>query len=173
MPFLKTLDLLAAIKTRLAALTAPDGSPLFVQVEFFDTHQLRDAINRLAVAEGRLCFIVPSGETYTTDKRGGVVLFAQRIAEFDLLICDRDWADQGQAAVFGSAENLGVLAMKETVLDALIGNDLGLPAYVCLVPTQGDFIQVSLDQAKDSPGRECWVQSFSTLAGETRVGRAS
>jgi hypothetical protein len=173
MSFISTLQLLTALKPVLAGIPHPappvdaPGEKLFARVEFWDSQLLAEAIKNLAVAKQRVCFIVPEGEDYETVREGQSVI-VYRSLSFNLLIADRAWTKDGYGAAFGGPNNLGVLAMKDLVCAALLGEaTLGLP-HAALAPTGGNFIEASAQDVKDAPGRECYVLSWATPAGDHR-----
>jgi hypothetical protein len=174
MPFITTLSLLAALKTALEALPHPDpvkalaGEKLFERVEFHENKNLREALNDMIIVKQRVCVIVPAGDAYE-NLREGRSTRSIRTSSLDLLIADRAWTKGGHEAVFGGDNNIGVLRMKDLVVDALVANcQLGL-AYVVLTPTAGAQIEVVDEKVKDTPGRECYVLSYETPAGEATI----
>ncbi|QYM80287.1 hypothetical protein K0B96_06640 [Horticoccus luteus] len=168
MPFLATTDLLNAVKTALASIGLPGGQPeekLFERVEFHENKRLKEALTQLVVTEQRVAIIVPGGHAFTNVKEGRTIRSMRR-STFDILIADRDWADNGQQAVFGGPDAIGVLTMGDLVVDHFAQNpQLGL-AYVALQVEDGASITLADDEVKDSPGRECFVLAYSTPSGE-------
>jgi len=174
MPYVDTLRLLGAVKTALEALPHPDpvqaadGVKLFERVDFHENKKLREALRDLTIIKQRVAIIVPGGESFQNIKEGRTIR-SVRACTFDLLIADRAWTKGGHEAVFGGDKNIGVLAMKDQVLNAFIENSqLGLP-YVVLQPQDGAEIEIADDQVKDVPGRECYVLNYSTPAGEAVI----
>jgi hypothetical protein len=169
MSYLTTTQLLTALKTFLADIQAQLGEetvPLFERVEFFDAPETGTAIRELLITKQRVCFIVPSGDDYETTRTGDVVV-SECTQEFDLIFADRSWV-KGNAAVFGGPTNLGVVPMKDIVRAELVGQTLGLDG-VALVPVGGSFATLADDKAKDVPGRESYVMTWRTWAGDARV----
>lgn len=175
MPFIATLDLLAAVKTALEAIPHPDavlaaaGEKLFERVDFHENKKLREVLRDQLILKQRVAIIVPEGESYenTLQARNATSV---RTLQFALLIADRAWTRGGHDAVFGGATNLGVLAMKDLVVAALADNaQLGLGVGVLLQPQQGNEIELADDEVKDTPGRECYVLSYATWAGMTTL----
>jgi hypothetical protein len=174
MPFITTLSLLSALKAALEALPHPDaakalaGEKLFERVEFHENKNLREALNDMVIVKQRVCVIVPAGEGYENLKEGRSIR-SIRTSSLDILIADRAWTKGGHEAVFGGENNIGVLSMKDQVVNALVANNqLGL-AYVSLVPTGGAQIEVVDEKVKDTAGRECYVLSYETPAGEATI----
>jgi hypothetical protein len=173
--YIPTLDILAALKAKLEAIQIPAGlpagvgtGPLFQRVEYYDNENLADALSKLIIIKQRVCFIVPMSDHYENDLSGGAFLHSRRLTEIVLLIADSSFTKGGQDAVFGGEKNIGVVRMKDLVVEELVGTTLGLPG-VALAPADGNFITVSDEKAKDKPGRECWVQPFETWAGDARI----
>ena len=167
MSFVRTLDLLAAVKAQLESLPHPDreGEKLFEKVDFHENQKLREALSDLVIIKQRVAIIVPNGETYETFKEGRTRRHV-RTASFDLLLADRAWTKGGHEAVFGGLKNVGVLLMKDLVIEHFIAHpQLGLP-WVALEPVEAALIEIADADVKDSPGRECYVINYATPAGE-------
>ena len=174
MPFVATITLLNALKTALEALPHTDadkalaGEKLFERVDFHENKKLREALSDLVIVKQRVAIIVPGGESFQNERQGRTVL-SKRSTSFDLLIADRAWTKGGHEAVFGGANNIGVLRMAEAVVNALVAApQLGLP-YVVLQPQDGAQIEIADSELKDSPGRECYVLNYTTPAGEETI----
>lgn len=171
MPFIKTLAILTALKAELEQIPLPNGAPgekLFERVDFHENKKLREALVDLVIVKQRVCIIVPSGDSYENIREARTTrsLMTQ---SFDLLIADRSYTKGGHEAVFGGAKNLGVIQMKDEVRDWFLAHpQLGL-AFVCLTPEEGAHIEIADSDAKDSPGRECFVLHYSTPAGEAML----
>jgi hypothetical protein len=175
MPFISTLALLAAVKTALEAIPHPDtalaaaGEKLFERVDFHENKKLREVLRDQLILKQRVAIIVPEGDSYENIPQARNAT-SVRTAQFALLIADRAWTRGGHDAVFGGTANLGVLAMKDQVVEALAANpQLGLGVGVLLQPQQGNEIELADDEVKDSPGRECYVLSYATWAGMTTL----
>lgn len=173
---LATLDLCAALKTFLAAIDHPtlSGEKLFEDVEFYPEKNLADALQQLVIAKQRICLIVPSGDHHTQAKEGRGVRTTVW-ANLDLVIADRAYLQKGQEAVFGGAKNVGVLAMKDLVMKALGANpQLTIPSaptvaglrWCALYPTAGAIIALSDAEERKAPGRQAFVLSYQTPAGQ-------
>ncbi len=171
MSFVKTLDILTKLQTALAALPLPGtitGEKLFERVDFHENKKLREALTDLIIVKQRVAIIVPGGDIYVNTREGRTVR-STRTSTFDLLIADRAWTKGGHEAVFGGPKNVGVITMKDLVVDHFAENpQLGLP-WVVLTPEQAAQIEISDSDAKDSPGRECYVLNYSTPAGERTI----
>ncbi|MES2692786.1 MAG: hypothetical protein V4773_04880 [Verrucomicrobiota bacterium] len=168
MTFIPTLSILSALKTELESIALPGGAPgekLFERVDFHENKKLREALADLIIVKQRVCIVVPGGDSYENFREGRTTR-SVLTQTFDLLIADRAWAKGGHEAVFGGARNLGVIRMKDTVRDHFVTRpQLGLP-HVVLIPQEGAHIEIADSDAKDSPGRECFVLHYATPAGE-------
>ena len=176
MSFIKTVPLLTAIKTYLEALTvaSDDATLLFEEVVLFHTPEMGSAIKRLLLSQTRICLIVPSGDDYQSTVTAGYVHTTAEL-ELELIFADRVWSTtQNTSALFGGGSNIGVVPMKDRVVESLTGADIGIPGVV-LAPLAGSFVTVKDDQdpkLKDSPGRESYMSSWSTWAGEYSASTA-
>lgn len=169
MSHIATLDLLTALKAFIAGITveiAGEPAPLFERVELFDALETGTALRELLITKQRVCFIVPSGDDYENQRTGDVVT-STLIQEFDLIFADRVWT-KGTAGVFGGPTNIGTIPMKDLVRERLIGQALGFDG-VALIPISGSFATIADDKAKDVPGRESYLMTWQTWAGEARV----
>lgn len=170
MSFIKTVPLLQAVKARLEAMTVADGDPtlLFDDVELYHTPEMGSAIKRLILSTSKICLIVPSGDDYESTGAADYVHTTATL-EFDLLFADRVYSTtKNTAAIFGGASNVGVVPMKDRVLELLHGAAVGLTGVV-LTPLAGSFVTVKDDQdpkLKDTPGRESYIATWTTWAGE-------
>ena len=170
MPYIPPLTILAAAKAELALIPHPtlSGEKLFERVEFHENKKLREALSDLVIIKQRVAILVPSGVRYANAKEGRTIRSEQFFA-FDVLLADRAWTKGGHEAVFGGANNVGVLKMHELVVDYFTTHaQLGLP-YVVLEPQEGAQIELADPEVKDSPGRECFVLNYETHAGEKTI----
>ncbi len=177
MSFLKTVPLLQAIQTFLASLTAADDDAtlLFEEVVLFHTPEMGSAIKRLILSQSRICVIVPSGDDYQSTVTAGYVHTTAEL-ELELIFADRVYSTvKNLDALFGGDRNIGVVPMKDRVVELLSGADIGIPGAV-LAPLTGSFVTVKDDQdpkLKDTPGRESYMSSWSTYAGEQSASTAA
>jgi hypothetical protein len=169
--FVKTTDILTAMKAGLESLALPGtttGEKLFERVDYHENKRLRQALQDLVIIKQRVAILVPGGDQYDNVREGRSIRSA-RTSTFDLLLADRAWTKGGHEAVFGGPNNVGVLTMKDLVVDYFVANpQLGLP-WVTLTPIEGAQIEIADDQVKDSPGRECYVLHYGTPAGEQTI----
>ena len=171
MSFVTTVSILTRLKTQLESLPLPGtttGEKLFERVDFHENKKLREALADLVIIKQRVAIIVPGGDRYENFREGRTIR-SKRNSSFDLLIADRAWTKGGHEAVFGGARNVGVLVMKDLVVDHFVANpQLGLP-WVVLSPIDGAQIEIADPDVKDSPGRECYVMAYETPAGEAMI----
>lgn len=168
MSFVRTIEILGKLQAHLQAIPLPGGAEgelLFERVDFHENKKLREALADLVIIKQRVCIIVPGGDSYE-NRREGRTVRSSCTQTFDLLIADRAWTRGGHEAVFGGLRNVGVLVMKDVVRDYFVAHpQLELP-WVVLTPQEGAHIEIADSDAKDSPGRECFVLNYSTPAGE-------
>lgn len=177
MPFIPTVTILTALKALIASITVADddATKLFDAVELFHTPEMGSAIKRLLITQSRICIIVPSGDDYESIAAGDYVQTTAKL-EFDLLIADRVYSTfKNTGAIFGGDSNQGVVPMKDRVLAKIHGHALGLTG-VALVPLAGSFATVKDDadpKLKDTPGRETYISTWTTWAGEASASTGS
>lgn len=172
--FVHTLDLLAALKTRLEAIQLPNtfsavtGYPkLFETVVIWAVQDLVKALQGSFTYDDRVCIIVPGGDTHD-HARKGAVLSVHRDTEVHLLFADRNYGKENLALVGEAGETPGVLFIKDLVIDQLTGEKLGFQ-NIALSPTSGDPMTLSNKEQENASGRDCWAQSFTTNAGIMQV----
>ncbi len=169
MPLVPSSTLLAALKDKLGAIKIDDtpeqDEPLFENVALYANKKLGSAISDLFVFKQRVCFIVPTGvkHVHTLD---GIYVSSLRWLLVDLLMSDRSYFQAAQKAVEGADKNIGTLAMGERVEGALTGVEL--TAWGPAVFDEGAPQEISNEQQKLAPGRECWIQSLMIPAGDSR-----
>jgi hypothetical protein len=168
---LKTMDLCAALKTALAAINHPTlaGQKLFEVVEYHEDTNLGEALQQLIITKKRVCIIVPQGDRYQTERPGRTIV-STRTTSLDLVIADQAYTRGANDAAFGGANNLGVLRMKEIVLEALAASpQLGGLPWCALYPTEGAMLEISASDEKSAPGRQAWVQNYETPSGQIQM----
>lgn len=166
MPFVPTLSILGALQAQLLSIPHPTlpGEKLFEAVIMHENKRLAEALRDLTVIKQRVAMIVPGGDLYENLREGRGVR-SERTSSFDLLLADRSWTKGGHEAVVGGANNIGVIRMKDLVVQHFVANcQLGLPEVV-LTPTEAAHITLADDDVKDTPGRECFVVAYETPAG--------
>lgn len=169
MPLVPASILLAALKEKLGAIKIDDtpgnDEPLFDTVAVYANKKLGAALNDLFIFKQRVCLVVPTGvrHVHTLD---GIYVTSLRWLEVALLISDRAYFQAAQSAVEGADKNIGTLAMGERVEAALAGVDL--TTWGPAVFDDGAPQEITRDEAKSAPGRECWIQSLLIPAGDSR-----
>ncbi len=171
--FVKTLDIMSALKAALLALQLPsafaaaqDYPAAFTTVAIYGSESLLKALEDLLVQDDRVCFIIPAGD-HDTPVREGTNLSVTRISDFVLLIADRNFGRESEALLGSTAPddtNPGVILLKDLVAENLTGAGLGLP-YVMLAPTDGQSLHLTDKEKKEASGRDCWALTFQTHAG--------
>ena len=177
MAFIKTVPLLEAVKAQMEAMTIADENPekLLEEVVLFHTPEMGSAIKRLVISKNRIGLIVPSGDDFVSQ---GSADYVQTTAthEFEIILADRVWSTiKNTGALFGDANNVGVVPMKDRVIEKLFGASLEIPGVV-LTPIAGSFVTVKDDKDpkhKDTPGRESYMSTWSTWAGEQSASTGS
>lgn len=174
MSYVSTTALLAAVKAALEALALdpthdPQGAKLFDAVAYYNLREPAKALNDLFLTqEQRVCFIVAGGDGYANNGgRDPVSVTSHRTTDFELMLCDRVWEKQDPAGVLGGDDNIGVLSLKDRSVEALQGKSLGISGVV-LLPQEGGLVDL-FDPRGNEQGRTCWVQSFNTYAGRTKL----
>jgi hypothetical protein len=169
MPLVPASTLLEALKARLAAIkiddTTGNDEPLFEMVATYANKKLGAALSDLFIFKQRVCLIVPIGVKHV-HSLDGVYVTSLRWLHVDLLMSDRAYFQAAQKAIEGADKNIGTLAMGERVEAALTGVDL--TAWGPAVFDDGAPLEISNEQAKTAPGRECWIQSLALPAGDSR-----
>lgn len=192
MPFLATNDLLAAWIAALALVQAPtylllqSGDAFSLQsgdtlaatelmftgdgIQSYSARSLPDALKDTLTFEDRVCFLVPVQEEYVNEIKGPATVTI-RHTEILMLLADRDYGLRENALVGGDG-TLGVLAMKDIIMDQFTGSNL-IFNRVRLYPVTGESFLTSDATRSDTRGREGWSILWRTEAGrmETRLER--
>lgn len=173
--FVKTLDLVIALKAAIAALQLPntysaiEGYPAAFQVvEVYRSQNLVKALEDMIIQDDRVCFIIPGGDTHDHEKLGNV-LQVKRDTEIHLLFADRNYGKENLALVGEANVSPGVMVLKDILVDGLVGAQLNFNNVV-LAPTSGEPFHLTDREREDVTGRDCWAQSFTTYAGAARIG---
>lgn len=179
MEFTDTRTLLKALADAAAGLQwTPDETPVnvFEVVAFYDAPRLAEALTDLLEFKKTVCLIIPVADRHENTRTGNI-LRVKRDMEIDIIISDRDRYAKGKPAYFGMKEvggswdlitdRLGVIGMKDLLVDFLTGNKLGLTGGVLLEPLSGVPLRVAASE--DDAGRDAWIQTFTTSAGEKRL----
>lgn len=168
MSFIPTLELLAKVKTRLAALNSAPATLLFEKVEFYAHSDLVAALEDLRIFKQRVCLIVPSADSYES-QNSGTEIQTEADREFVLLFADRDYGRR-QDASSGDAQRVGVIGMKDIIEGDLLGANLDYnPRLLRLRPVAGEPVLLTSAEKDRVSGREAWAQTWRYCAGrETR-----
>jgi hypothetical protein len=169
MPFINTLDIIKAMQTALTALQLPGaysavaGYPnAFQSTGLYPNADFIQALEDLYNYDDRVCLIVPAGDTHD-DSTQGTNLFSRRTTSIQLLIGDQDFS-KSQAQTFGGPSAVGVVALKDLVINSLFGSNLGISG-IALTPENGEPLHISFKEKQQAPDRDCWQQTFKTPAG--------
>ncbi len=178
--FIKTIDILNAWVKALQNITLPDqAQPMFTDVGIFANKNLTEAMKVTFSYDDRVCFLVPTAEEYENIREGELYI-TKRITEITMLFSDRDYSLRTNALT-GSDGTVGVLAMKEQILQTFLGQNLGIPG-VRLEPHNSEAFLIADAQGVSGgdrrgkiKGREGWAIQWRTDAGRqgTRTNRFS
>ena len=168
--FIPTIDIMAALKTFLAAivLTPAEGETpevkLFDKVEFYTMPNLVKALEDLRIFKQRVCLIVPSGDEFDNEVEGRQ-LTSDADYEFVLLMADRDYGRRQDAST-GDDKRPGVIRIKDIVIKELLGENLGFaPRRLNFRPIDGGPVLLSEKQREEASGREAWQITWQCDAG--------
>lgn len=173
MSYKATVDVIEALQSRLASLrlepeNAGNQDKLFQRVAAYGANRLAAAMKAVFASEQRVCFIVPGGDKYS-GVRDRNVLFSQRSTRLALLIADRAFDQDKNAALIGGPGALGILAMKDRVIADLTTNAFAGPD-LAFEPAEGESLMIeNSDKAAGNLGRECWLQWLGVYAGSARI----
>jgi hypothetical protein len=172
MSFLATMTLLNAIKAALLPLKGSLNAvevDLFEKVALFGSEEFDRAMKEELVFKKRVAFVIPSGDRFETQIVGDVII-VRMFSSVDVMVGDLNYGIKSSAAMMGGTKNVGVVSMKDATLAALGGQSLGLPGGVALAPTGSDVL-AGPKAENGEPGRQVWVLTFETFAGDLRVSR--
>lgn len=187
MSLVRTRDILLALQAKLEGLTftaenlphLPDlaGEPVFQEVGIYSRPNLTAALADLLAFEDRFCAVVPIGDEHEfLSKAEGVraINTVRRHSAFTLLISDRDFGSRQEAFAGDEEDSPGVIGLKDIVVDALTGQDLG-HSELKFLPEEGApfFVADTIREGQaldDLSGRDAWQQTFLTPAGTYRPG---
>lgn len=175
MSFQSTTSIIEALKSGLTGLRFPNdavaygalaGELMFQQVDVYDVPQVELAVRDLLNFKNRIALIFPRGERFEHVGGNGGLKITQT-GEYLVVICDRDYAP-GKSAFFGGPGQPGVLAMKEIVLAAAIGESLGIPGSV-VVPVDGESVRIAESAQALAKGREGYRIFFDITMGSVAL----
>jgi hypothetical protein len=171
--FIKTADILDALKTKLAALqlppaysSVPDYPALFQDVVVWADENLLAALEAMFVYSSRVCIIVPGGDDHKSERRGDV-LHVTRTSDVHLLIADRNFGQKNLGLIGQAGKNPGIIAMKDLVVEQITGPSINL-SNVVFAPASGEQLHIT-SKERENESRDCWAQTFTTYAGAAKV----
>lgn len=168
MSFRTTIEIMDALKERIAALTKPNSTEaLFEKVDFYKSSDIGRAFSDLYFTENRVCLIVPVNFRHT-NQRDRLLLMSERYLTVDLLLADRSFEKGAQPAVTGDSETIGVVRMAEIIIDDFFDNPLALDD-VAVEPDEGAPLLLTKDEVPNDPGRASWIQTLNLRSGMRRA----
>ena len=158
-----------ALDKLVADLQAIEWTPLsgpvqsaFNKVSLFDMSNLAVALRELMTFVGRVCFVVHDSERFENSRPGsGRELRTRQTRSITLLISDKQIANR-QIALFGDATNPGALALKDLVLDSIVG--LLVPG-VFVQPEHGEQMILSEKARAELTGRVAFALGLQIVGG--------
>ena len=173
MAFVYTTTLVERLRTRLESLklepTAQNNQEKLIQrVGAFGANRMAAAMKATFASEQRVVFIVPGGDNHA-NTRERLMLRSVRTTSFALLIADQAHDAKHEAALLGGANALGILTMKDRIIDNLFDEPF-TEADLVFAPGDGEplIIQDS-DRPANNLGRECYLLWLHAYAGERRA----
>ena len=191
MAFIHTNDILSAWVSALSALTTPDSlqledgdgleleeggalacgdEPFFQDVRVYSNQDVAEALKRTLAYDDRVCFLVPSHDAHTSEKKG-FELTVSRITQIGMILLDRNYNRFDRAALTGSDTQLGTVEMKDQLLDLFTGQDLGLGQPVRMEPGESLPVLIVDSDKPKLKGREAWSIDWQTDAGKVTTRR--
>ncbi len=191
MAFIHTNDILSAWVNALSALTTPDSlqledgdlldleeggalacgdEPFFQDVRVYSNQDVAEALKRTLAYDDRVCFLVPSHDAHTSEKKG-YELTVSRITQIGMILLDRNYNRFDRAALTGSDSQLGTVEMKDQLLDLFTGQDLGLGQPVRMEPGESLPVLIVDSDKPKLKGREAWSIDWQTDAGKVTTRR--
>jgi len=169
MSFKTTVQIIEALKAKLEVMAFTDealpafaGKLIFDAINFYDIPRLEQALKDLLQYKNRICLIVPGIERFENETKGSI-LETKKYQDFLLIISDRDYTP-GKGSHFGDDTHPGVLLMKDTVLDELLGKSLDF-GDVIIEPSDGESIRVAESDKALSKSREGYRLLFRIQMG--------
>lgn len=158
-PFRSPVEISDALVEYLeAAQWTPDGGEAesaFGRVERYHVNDMPKAMQSLILHQARLAVVVPTGSRWETMQREHEMSpVNRRVVNVTVIVSDRRVGND-DAAVFGSDDNPGSLALAEIAIEACTGSlfDDGGTEVHCYPTSDG---QVPMENDKD-PGRNLVV----------------
>ena len=151
-----------SIADGLSAMAGADGAALLTRVELFDAAEFTRALGELVANDLRMALVVFLGAEWAREADGPKKITVRRTLNLQVIVSDRAFAEP-RAAVFGSDECLGVLALAETVLPLLTTRLFSDADAVELVPTGVTLLDLSADDTQ--PGRRAAAITLQARGG--------
>lgn len=173
MPWIPTTAILLALQHRLQGLRvdADDAqSPLlFQRVGLFGTARLAEALKSVFASEARVAFIVPGSESYDGGETDSLLIRRRRSTRLALLLADAAPGGGERApGLVGGPTTVGILGLKERVIDNLMQHPFTTPAGLAFLPAEGEPLILEAT-TPGPPGRECWLQWLIAAAGSAKA----
>lgn len=144
--------------------TADNASLAFQKVAMFDMSNLLVALQELVTYTSRVCLIVHDTEQFENEKKGTQLHVRQR-RNITLLIADRHFANR-QKAMFGDGTTPGVLALKDAVLNNVLG--LLAPGIYCQ-PIHGEQMVLEQKVRDQLQGRVAFTLGLELVGGNVII----
>ncbi len=166
--FTPTLDLLEAVRLKLAALDLPapytELGKAFEECRSYGHNAIGQALSDLQIVSDRVALVVPGGFEHVNE-RSGQVGTSRRTLEIIVLTADRVYGGNTAEAALGGPTNPGMVFLAELAINTLIAaGDFGLPGNIWMAPTRGQpLLLPAKDQNNETFARECWGQTFQDL----------
>jgi hypothetical protein len=160
---------LDALVLALSALqwAGPSGNePAFKRVELFDDLDLPEAFKRLLLTDSRIALVIYSSDTFET-QRADRQITVRRTQELYVTFTDRVMGKRLDA-LLGTANNPGLLKLRDLVLPAIIGLLVPQPNGIVSTPTRGSLLQVENTDRK-LPGRLAYLLEIELQGGWLRA----
>lgn len=171
-----TAALVQQLLANVTALKLADGvTPAFGQTRLFDQESLVEAFKWLALADQRVCVIVPGDEHFEEKAGHGTKLVITRMVPVLLLISDRVLGDRVTALYGNPAAQppvLGAYGLHELVLPVVTGQLVTAPAKAVSVPISSSLFVVKDKQQTNLPGRSAIALEVQVRGGvlEANIG---
>ena len=173
MALIKTKTVLDALQSTLEALVFPeghafDGQNIFEAVHLYSIDNVeRAVVDLIEAANDRLCFVIPV-EDDLRHKTNGAKLSTTRMGGFRLILSDRDY-EPGEPAFMGDGSVYpGLVNMKDTVIEKLLGHNLGM-LNVVVMPMGGETYKFQKSKKDVSGAREAYVMDVDISMGRTET----
>ena len=169
---LSSIDILNAVEERISALRWK-YERAFTWVARYDRSDLAAALEEGQTVADRICLLVSEGDRFENIHHGRR-LHVRRTAQVSLLIADRKSASRA-AAVFGSPDNPGAVALKDLVLGLwprVPSDPIPVPGLLLttafIQPTNS--VPLPLDEHVSAlSGRGAWLVRLEVVGGQLNL----